>query len=98
MAKKTAVDELALDKLATSFNNVLQKGAFFFQKNCIPMSDQTEWVELIENNVNVLVGVKGAKIKTETERMLAQQTNFDVDLYGNGKACQNIVNEILALV
>lgn len=76
----------------------LQKEAFFFQKNCVTMRDQTEWVELIENNVNVLVGADGNKIKNETERMLSQQSDFDINLYGNGQACENIVNEISALI
>ena len=76
----------------------LQKEAFFFQKNCVTMRDQTEWVELIENNVNVLVGANGNKIKAEANRMLSQQSNFDINLYGNGKACENIVKEIKLLL
>tara|TARA_B110000459_G_scaffold203169_1_gene258579 strand:- start:2605 stop:3681 length:1077 start_codon:yes stop_codon:yes gene_type:complete len=76
----------------------LQKEAFFFQKNCVTMRDQTEWVELIENNVNVLVGADGNKIKAETNRMLSQESNFDINLYGNGKACENIVKEIKLLL
>ena len=73
----------------------LQKEAFFFKKNCVTMRDQTEWVELIENNVNVLVGSNGNKIKAEIERMLSQQSNFNIDLYGNGNACKNIVTNLL---
>lgn len=76
----------------------LQKEAFFFQKNCVTMRDQTELVELIENNVNVLVGADGNKIKAETNRMLSQESNFDINLYGNGKACENIVKEIKLLL
>lgn len=76
----------------------LQKEAFFFKKNCVTMRDQTEWVELIENNVNVLVGANGEKIKEEANRMLSQQSNFEINLYGNGNACENIVNEIRALI
>ena len=76
----------------------LQKEAFFFQKNCVTLRDQTEWVELIENKVNVLVGANASKIKTATKQMLAQQPNFDINLYGNGKACENIVREIKSLL
>ncbi len=34
----------------------VQKEAFFFQKQCITMREQTEWVELVENGFNTLTG------------------------------------------
>ncbi|MGV6860565.1 MAG: non-hydrolyzing UDP-N-acetylglucosamine 2-epimerase [Putridiphycobacter sp.] len=73
----------------------LQKEAFFFKKNCITMRDQTEWVELISANVNILVGADKAKIISETEKMLKKTSDFNIDLYGNGQACANIVNTLL---
>lgn len=73
----------------------LQKEAFFFHKNCVTMRDQTEWVELIKADVNVLVGADKLKIKKEAEIMLSKNSNFTVDLYGNGNACKNIVDYIL---
>lgn len=73
----------------------LQKEAFFFQKNCVTMRDQTEWVELIEAGVNVLVGSNKVQIKKEVERMLTKSSDFTIDLYGNGKACENIVNYLI---
>ena len=73
----------------------LQKEAYFFKKNCITLRDQTEWVELLENNVNVLVGANKATIIKETKRMLTQSSDFSIDLYGNGNACKNIVDELL---
>lgn len=73
----------------------LQKEAFFFEKNCVTMRDQTEWVELIEVGVNVLVGADSAEIKKEAERMLTKSSDFTIDLYGKGMACQNIVNYLV---
>ena len=73
----------------------LQKEAFFFEKNCVTMRDQTEWVELIKANVNVLVGANKSKIIAETKVMMSQVSNFNVDLYGNGVACKNIVDYLL---
>lgn len=75
----------------------LQKEAFFFEKNCVTMRDQTEWVELIEHNVNVLVGANKEKIIYNAKKMLNQDSDFSIDLYGNGKACGNIVNELIKL-
>ncbi len=73
----------------------LQKEAFFFEKNCVTMRDQTEWVELIENNVNVLVGADEKAILAGVEKMLENKPDFSINLYGNGIACNNIATEIL---
>lgn len=73
----------------------LQKEAFFFKKNCVTMRDQTEWVELIEAGVNVLVGSDKTKIISKASEMLARSSDFENNLYGNGKACENIINHIL---
>jgi UDP-GlcNAc3NAcA epimerase len=75
----------------------LQKEAFFFNKNCVTMRDQTEWVELIEHKVNVLVGADKVKILQGVHDMLEQESDFTINLYGNGKASENIVKEILKL-
>jgi UDP-GlcNAc3NAcA epimerase len=73
----------------------LQKEAFFFKKNCVTMRDQTEWVELLENDVNILVGADKEAILNGAKTMLNKESNFDLNLYGNGKACSNIVAELM---
>ena len=73
----------------------LQKEAFFFEKNCVTMRDQTEWVELIKADVNVLVGANKVQIIEEAQKMLSKESNFSIDLYGNGNACRNIVDYLL---
>ena len=73
----------------------LQKEAFFFKKNCVTMREQTEWVELVENKVNVLVGSDTKKIIAGVEQMLGQKADFTIDLYGKGKACENIIQELI---
>ena len=73
----------------------LQKEAFFFHKNCVTLREQTEWVELIEQGVNKLVGTDTKKIITYTEEMLQRKSDFSTNLYGQGKACERIVNELL---
>ncbi len=71
----------------------LQKEAFFFSKPCITMRDETEWVELIDNNFNVLVGANTQNIVSAYRQHLFA-TNFDIDLYGNGRACQRVVDAL----
>jgi len=70
----------------------VQKEAFFFKKPCITMRDQTEWVELIEHGVNALVGADTQKIIDFTKAMLNKNIEDPSNLYGGGKASQNIAN------
>lgn len=56
------------------------------------MRDQTEWVELIENGVNILAGADTKKIIEYTKVMLDKPIEDPLNLYGGGKASQNIVN------
>ena len=73
----------------------LQKEAYFFKKNCVTMRDQTEWIELLENKVNILVGADENKIINGVKEMLSRNSNFEIDLYGNGKACDIIAEELI---
>ena len=74
----------------------LQKEAYFFEKQCITLRDETEWVELIECGANRLVGADKEKIlevyKNNTE---FNKENSKLDLYGGGKASENIIKELL---
>lgn len=73
----------------------LQKEAFFFSKPCVTLRDETEWVELVEGGYNLLAGAD-AEIIVSNYRCLCQICpDFDVDLYGEGKTAQNIVNLLL---
>lgn len=69
----------------------VQKEAFFFKKPCITMRDQTEWVELIEQGVNVLTGADTQKIIEYTKAMLDKKIEDPLNLYGGGNASSNIV-------
>lgn len=75
----------------------LQKEAFFFKKNCVTMRDQTEWVELITADVNVLVGANKNQIIQQSKKMLNKISDFTLDLYGNGMASKNIAETIIKL-
>lgn len=62
----------------------LQKEAYFFAKRCVTMRDQTEWVELIESGMNVLVGANKEKILSEVAAAGAGFNATDKEIYGNG--------------
>ncbi|TAE81148.1 MAG: UDP-N-acetylglucosamine 2-epimerase (non-hydrolyzing) [Bacteroidetes bacterium] len=73
----------------------LQKEAFFFRKFCITTREQTEWVELVQEGYNVIVGTNKANIITQANRYLQQPYPEAKNLYGNGHACANICNALL---
>ncbi|GDX53429.1 UDP-2,3-diacetamido-2,3-dideoxy-D-glucuronate 2-epimerase [Bacteroidota bacterium] len=73
----------------------LQKEAFFFQKHCITLREQTEWVELAEHDFNKVVGSDEEKIKNAFEYFRNKKSDFNVNLYGNGKASAVIVETLL---
>jgi UDP-GlcNAc3NAcA epimerase len=82
-------------KLIMTDSGGLQKEAFFFNKPCITLRDETEWVELIVNKFNVLAGAKKEKI-IDLYKNFTFSHNYDMDLYGSGKASETIVKELLS--
>lgn len=81
-------------KLILTDSGGLQKEAFFFGKACITMREETEWVELIENNYNVLVGSDKEKILNAFHSHKFE-TDFSKNLYGGGNASNNIITSLL---
>lgn len=76
----------------------LQKEAFFFEKQCITLRDETEWVELVKCGVNTLVGANKEKILNASKNNSDfNLDNLKLNLYGDGKASENIIKEFLEL-
>lgn len=74
----------------------VQKEAFFAQKPCITLRDETEWVELVNNGYNTLVGSNKEKILAAEEELVNKKLDFSMKLYGDGHAGEKIVRMILA--
>jgi len=77
----------------------LQKEAYFFQKPCLTLRDQTEWVELIKAGVNSLVKINKTEILDKTREALAMDKSIfsESSLFGNGDAAEKIVKELLVI-
>jgi len=74
----------------------LQKEAYFFEKQCITLRDETEWVELVECGANILVGAtKDEIIKTFKSSSIFNIDNSKLNLYGSSSASQCIINELM---
>lgn len=74
----------------------LQKEAYFFEKQCITLRDETEWVELVKCGANRLVGANKDKIiEVYRNNSKFNTQNATLDLYGGGKASENIIKELI---
>lgn len=72
----------------------VQKEAFFFGKHCITLREQTEWKELVDNGFNRLVGTDAQLLLSAYHEMKSRQSNFSLNLYGNGTAAEQIATTI----
>lgn len=68
----------------------VQKEAFFMQKACVTLRDQTEWVELLEVGANELVGADQVKIIDAVQRNLGRVVSDEGMLYGGGRAAGRV--------
>lgn len=81
-------------KIVLTDSGGLQKESFFFKKPCLTMRDETEWIELVENKFNTLVGANTYNI-LEAYRKQDYKLDFSLDLYGDGSASKTIIEELI---
>jgi len=83
-------------RLIVTDSGGIQKEAFFHKVPCVTLRDETEWVELIEAGVNVLVGADKDRIIQGISRMMEKEIDNSSAIYGQGDAAEKMV-EILAM-
>jgi UDP-GlcNAc3NAcA epimerase len=92
------LDIIALEKNAKMIvtdSGGLQKEAYFFQKPCIILRPQTEWVEIVNNGNAILTEANYDKIMNAFAT-LSTKTDFTFPtLYGDGKAAEFICEKII---
>jgi len=69
----------------------LQKEAFFFEKPCITLRTETEWVELVQHGFNRVAGTDVESILAAFEHFEVKKLDFNQNLYGDGRAGEKIV-------
>lgn len=93
------LDIIALEKnarLIITDSGGLQKEAFFFQKPCVILRDQTEWIEIVENGNARLAGSDEALIVNHTLELLSKDDFTYPALFGDGQAAQFICSKIIS--
>lgn len=73
----------------------LQKEAYFFNKPCVTLRDETEWVELTEYGFNTLVGADKSRILQAEISLKNFRLDYSLPLYGKGDAAQKIIQNLL---
>jgi UDP-N-acetylglucosamine 2-epimerase len=72
----------------------MQKEAYFAKVPCVTLRDETEWVETVETNWNVVVGADRKKIVDAVRSF--KTDNPRPKLYGDGRAAEKIVHHLTA--
>ncbi len=85
---------LANCKLVMTDSGGLQKEAYFMDKYCITLRDQTEWVELVEHDFNQLVGADKNKIVEAAQSVYNSEFSRSIQLYGAGDASEIVANTL----
>ena len=81
------LDMLMLEKKASLIvtdSGGVQKEAFFHKVPSIILRNETEWIELVENNLSTLAGLDKERIIFEINNF--RPKNFDFSFYGSGEA------------
>jgi len=75
----------------------VQKEAFFFRKCCVTLRQETEWTELVQNGFNMLGSSDSEFILIAYHEMMKRKPDFNIDLYGKGKASERIAEILINL-
>ncbi|HZJ98948.1 MAG TPA: UDP-N-acetylglucosamine 2-epimerase, partial [Tissierellaceae bacterium] len=62
---------------------------------CTTLREQTEWVETLENDWNVLSSIDVEEVKTKVQRELICLQHPQPNFFGDGKAAKKICEAII---
>lgn len=92
------LDIIALEKnarLIITDSGGLQKEAFFFEKPCVILRPETEWVEIVNNGNAILADADEARIIAAVSKLLAQGHFTYPSIFGDGEAAKFIAEKML---
>lgn len=95
------LDIIALEKNASMLvtdSGGLQKEAFFFNKPCVILRPQTEWVEIVDNGNAILADANYDRIMNAYKTLSSKNDFTYPNFYGDGKASEFICQQIVDLL
>lgn len=93
------LDMIALEQnaqLIITDSGGVQKEAYFFQKPCVILREQTEWIEVVESGAAILCGADKDKIIEAVQELLNKSIQTDVSIFGDGQAARFICEKIIS--
>ena len=72
----------------------VQKEAFFYGTPCVILRSETEWVEIVEAGAGIIADADYERIMAAYEALVNKPVQFPA-LFGDGKASEKILNEIV---
>ncbi|NMB36522.1 MAG: UDP-N-acetylglucosamine 2-epimerase (non-hydrolyzing) [Bacteroidales bacterium] len=81
-------------KLVMTDSGGVQKEAFFFEKPCVILRPETEWVEILEHAAGLIVDADFDRIVDGYRDLSTKQVTFP-PLFGDGKAAYFILEKII---
>jgi UDP-GlcNAc3NAcA epimerase len=91
----TALEKNAL--LVITDSGGVQKEAFYFNKPCVILRSETEWLEQVECGAAIIADADKEKVIAAFNKLKNNSTFKFPSLYGDGKAAEFICEEILKI-
>jgi UDP-GlcNAc3NAcA epimerase len=92
------LEMIALEKnaqIVMTDSGGVQKEAFYFEKPCVILRPETEWVELVECGTALIADADEERIMQAYDKLVSQKEMKFPKLYGNGRAAEFICTEML---
>lgn len=83
-------------KIVITDSGGVQKEAYYFQKPCLIMLEETPWPELVDSGTAHLVGSDPAKIKIAFDELIKADNLQFPAIFGDGKAADFICSKIVS--
>lgn len=80
-------------KIVMTDSGGVQKESFFFEKPCVILRPETEWVEIIDNNAGIIADADYNRIVEAYDELSSREVKFP-PLFGNAHAANKILMAI----
>jgi len=93
------LDMIALEsncKMVITDSGGVQKEAYYFNKPCIILRSETEWVEIVEEGAAIIANADEDKIMNSYKDLKVSSTQSFPQLFGDGKAAEFICGTMLS--
>lgn len=82
-------------KLVMTDSGGVQKEAFFFERPCVILRPETEWVEIVEHSAGILADADYDRIISAYDTLIGNEVHFP-KLFGDSHSAESILSSIIA--